>query len=83
MVGAEVLGRDEQDPIMLFPDGYALHIVSENVFTNAHLLSNKNLSPIHGSLARAHKECNECYYAPGKGSDCTLEVSGIFASCGG
>lgn len=72
-------------PVMRFPDGYALHVrVNEMPYikTNAHLLSNKDLAPIDGSLARAHKECNECYYAPGKGSDCTLEVAGTFACCG-
>jgi len=46
------------------------------------LISNKNLQPIGGSIARAHKECNECYYGPGKGSECIPEVSGTFLCCG-
>jgi len=87
MLGAEVLTRndDNDDPYMRFPTGYALHILADEypyLETNAHLLSNKNLAPIGGSLERAHKECNECYYAPGKGSDCTPEVSGTFSCCG-
>ena len=85
MIGAEVLTRDDTMPYMRYPDGYALHVIAdENPYINigAHLLSNKDLAPIGGSIARAHKECNECYYAPGKGSDCTPEVSGTFVCCG-
>jgi len=85
MIGAEVLTRDENMPYMSFPDGYALHVILEetpHITTNAHMLSNKNLASIGGSLSRAHKECNECFYAPGKGYDCTPEVSGTFACCG-
>jgi len=85
MLGAEVLTFDENMPYMSFPDGYALHIVVEetpHLMVNAHVLSNKDIAPIGGSLARAHKECNECFYAPGRGSDCKPEVSGTFACCG-
>jgi hypothetical protein len=86
MIGAEVLNRDENtDPYMRFPEGYALHVMADEqpyLGTNAHLLSNKNLAPINGSLELAHKECNECYYSPGKGSDCTPELSGTFRCCG-
>jgi len=86
MLGAEVLNRDnEDDPYMRLPEGYALHVTDEEtpyLRTNAHLLSNKNLAPIEGSQELAHKECNECYYAPTKGSDCTPEVSGTFLCCG-
>jgi len=85
MIGAESLTRNNTTmPLIRFPDGYALHVrVEENpsMKINAHLLSNKDLAPIDGSLPRAHKECNECYYAPGKGSDCTPEVSGTFKCC--
>jgi len=85
MVGAEVLGRDESNPYVKFPDGYGLHVFydeSPDININAHLLSNKNLAPIDGSMALAHKHCNECYYAPGKGSDCVPEVTGTFKCCG-
>jgi len=85
MLGAEVGNRDEDDPYMRFPEGTAIHILAdeyEYLHMNAHLLSNKNLAPIEGSIERAHKECNECFYAPGKGSNCTPEVSGTFLCCG-
>lgn len=88
MLGAEVLalsGEKKTDPYLQFPPGYALHVVAEEtpyLETNAHLLSNKNLAPIDGSLARAHKECNECYYSPTKGPDCTPDKSGTFRCCG-
>jgi len=94
MLGAEVLNRkfddndyasEDGDPYLRFPDGYAIHILADEkpfLGANSHLLSNKNLEPIDGSLERAHKECNECYYAPGKGSECTPEVSGTFLCCG-
>eukprot|EP00751_Fragilariopsis_kerguelensis_P027324 CAMPEP_0170865312 /NCGR_PEP_ID=MMETSP0734-20130129/21181_1 /TAXON_ID=186038 /ORGANISM="Fragilariopsis kerguelensis, Strain L26-C5" /LENGTH=153 /DNA_ID=CAMNT_0011241453 /DNA_START=347 /DNA_END=805 /DNA_ORIENTATION=+ len=74
-LGAEMLASREKDtPLVKYPKGYAQHIIVEenpHINVNAHLLSNKNLTPIKGSVSRAHKECNECYYAPGKGSDCT------------
>mmetsp|Transcript_19615 Transcript_19615/g.40361 ORF Transcript_19615/g.40361 Transcript_19615/m.40361 type:complete len:584 (+) Transcript_19615:17-1768(+) len=86
MMGAEALARDNvDDPYMRLPEGYALHVTDDenpHLRTNAHLISNKNLVPIEGSTERAHKECNECYYAPGKGADCTPEVSGTFLCCG-
>jgi len=85
MIGAEVLANDKDTPYVKYPDGYALHVIAEDtprIHVNAHMLSNKNLAPVQGSLSRAHKECNECYYAPGKGSDCTPEFSGKFACCG-
>lgn len=85
MLGAEVLTHGADSPYMSFPHGYALHIMTEDtphLQTNAHLLSNVDLAPVNGSLPLAHKHCNECYYAPGKGSDCTPEWSGTFRCCG-
>jgi len=86
MLGAEVLTRDASDPYLKFPDElYGLHIRykdTPNIHVNAHLLSNKNLAPIDGSMALAHKHCNECYYAQGKGGDCTPDVTGTFRCCG-
>lgn len=85
MFGAEVLSRNGTNPYMEFPIGYGLHVVYDeapNLRVNAHLLSNKNLRPIDGSVAVARKQCNECYYGLGKGSDCTPELSGTFKCCG-
>jgi len=86
MLGAEALmGSTPSNPSTKFPNGYGMHMIKEKtpaININAHLLSNKNLEPIDGSIALAHKQCNECYYGPNKGSDCTPEVSGSFKCCG-
>jgi hypothetical protein len=85
MLGAEVLTRNGSSPYMKFPNGYGLHVIYDEtpyIRINAHLLSNKDLEPIDGSISLAHKHCNECYYAPGKGSDCTPDSSGTFKCCG-
>jgi len=94
MLGAEVLSRDggardddDDDPYMRLPPGTALRIAADerpHLSVNAHLLSNRNLAPIDGSLSRARKECNECYYSPTRGPDgwCTPENSGTFLCCG-
>ena len=86
MLGAEVLsGSTPSNPQMKFPNGYGMHMIQEKtpaININAHLLSNKNLEPIEGSAALAHKQCNECYYGKHKGSQCTPEVSGTFKCCG-
>ena len=85
MLGAEVLTRNGSSPYMKFPNGYGLHVIYDDtpyIKINAHLLSNKDLEPIDGSISLAHKHCNECYYAPGKGSDCTPDSSGTFKCCG-
>lgn len=83
MTGAELLTYSEEMPYMKFADGYGFIVRKDRDFhVNAHLLSNVDLEPIDGSLALAKKECNECYYAKGKGSDCTPELSGTFLCCG-
>ena len=63
MLGAEVLTADP----LVYPKGYGYHVIAKekpNIIINAHLLSNKDLKPINGSLPLARKLCNECYYAP-------------------
>ena len=63
MLGAEVLTADP----LVYPKGYGYHVIAKekpNIVINAHLLSNKDLKPINGSLPLARKLCNECYYAP-------------------
>ena len=74
MLGAEVLTADP----LVYPKGYGYHVIAEekpNIVINAHLLSNKDLKPINGSLPLARKLCNECYYAPVR-SLCRYKVSG-------
>merc|ERR1719491_2019651 len=87
MLGAETLyGSKPSNPLIKFPNGYGMHsVISEQIPSiniNAHLLSNKNLEPTDGSIALAHKQCNECYYGANKGSDCTTATSGTFKCCG-
>ena len=63
MLGAGVLTADP----LVYPKGYGYHVIAKekpNIVINAHLLSNKDLKPINGSLPLARKLCNECYYAP-------------------
>ena len=74
MLGAEVLTADPH----VYPKGYGYHVIAKekpNIVINAHLLSNKDLKPINGSLPLARKLCNECYYAPVR-SLCRYKVSG-------
>jgi len=79
MIGAEALTVSPEKPGVKFPNGYGMHVIYDKekpmIHINAHLLSNKNLEPIEGSAALAHKQCNECYWGPNKGSDCTPEFS--------
>lgn len=85
MLGAEILTHNADAPFMRFPDGYAFHVdvgQTPEFGVNAHLLSNRDLAPIDGSLPLARKRCNECFYAPGKGADCTPALSGTFRCCG-
>lgn len=72
-VGAE----SRRTPVRM-PDGYGF--VADNADTwgaNIHLLRTEYLE---GDAARAAKECNECYYAPGKG--CFPAQNGTFNCCG-
>ena len=74
MLGAEVLTADPH----VYPKGYGYHVIAKEkpyIVINAHLLSNKDLKPINGSLPLARKLCNECYYAPVR-SLCRYKVSG-------
>jgi len=85
MVGSEVLSRNESIPYMSYPDGYGLYVNANDtpyLYVNAHVISNKDLAPINGSIPLAHKQCNECYWGPEKGSDCTPEKTGTFECCG-
>lgn len=78
MVGAESLNQ-----VLKFPEGFGFVVLNSSEFgINAHLLSNKNLENVEGSLAIARKQCNECYYAEGKGDLCTPATNGTFACCG-
>lgn len=83
--GSEDISAYYEDPVWSFPDGYGIEVPAENfpkLAVFGHFISNKNLAPLNGSVGRARKECNECYYAPGKGNMCTPDQNGSFACCG-
>jgi len=72
-----------ENPIMKLPKGYGIPLIhTKSLNIHAHIISNKDLAPVNGSMALAHKYCNECSYAPGKGSYCTPELSGSTWCCG-
>lgn len=74
-VGAE----SRNNPVNL-PTGHG-YLVEEGTLwgANIHLLRTEGLA---GDVHQATKECNECYYAPGKGDQCTARTNGTFACCG-
>uniref|UniRef100_A0A6T0BIG8 Uncharacterized protein n=1 Tax=Emiliania huxleyi TaxID=2903 RepID=A0A6T0BIG8_EMIHU len=71
-VGAE----SRHNPVNL-PAGYG-YVVDETVEWGANI----HLLRIDGLSEAAAKECNECYYAPGKGKECTAAQNGTFKCCG-
>mmetsp|Transcript_12921 Transcript_12921/g.23290 ORF Transcript_12921/g.23290 Transcript_12921/m.23290 type:complete len:447 (+) Transcript_12921:47-1387(+) len=75
-------GATPRAPYFEFEAGYGFIFDQQEFGVNAHVLSNVDLAPVHGSMALARKHCNECWYAPGKGSGCTPELSGAMACCG-
>jgi hypothetical protein len=75
-IGAESRNTNTQLPV-----GHGYHVEpSKNEWgANIHLLHTEGLS---GDPLQAAKECNECYYAPNKGPNCTPEQNGTFQCCG-
>lgn len=79
------IGAESRNSPQTFPAGYGYPVPDGDAWGgNIHLLHTQNLSTEYsgGSLERASKECNECYYAPGKGAECTLAKNGTFDCCG-
>ena len=79
------IGAESRNSPQKFPAGYGYPIPEGDAWGgNIHLLHTQNLSTQYtgGSLERAAKECNECYYAPGKGAECTPAQNGTFQCCG-
>jgi hypothetical protein len=84
MVCTIYLAESRNSP-QTFPSGFGYSIPANDSWGgNIHLLHTQNLSTQYtdGSLDRAAKECNECYYAPGKGAECTEAKNGTFQCCG-
>mmetsp|Transcript_4990 Transcript_4990/g.15680 ORF Transcript_4990/g.15680 Transcript_4990/m.15680 type:complete len:414 (-) Transcript_4990:732-1973(-) len=74
------LGAESRRTILQFPEGYGYRRAAPATDywgANIHLLRTEGLA---GEPPRAAKECNECYYHPGKG--CHPEDNGTFACCG-
>ena len=77
------IGAESRNTPVHFPEGQGYHIYNadENQWgANIHLLHTVDLEG--DTPASAAKHCNECYYAPGKGPDCTVAHNGTFACCG-
>ena len=66
---------------MTFPPGFGYVVPSRTRWgANISLLRTEGLAG--DNPHRAAKECNECYWAPGKGHECTPEKNGTFQCCG-
>ena len=87
------IGAESRNSPAIFPEGHGYLIESEEVNKfggNIHVLRTENLStdalgmvPVgKAGAAGAAKQCNECYYAVGKGKQCTLAQNGTFFCCG-
>jgi hypothetical protein len=77
------IGAESRNSPQKFPAGYGYPIPDGDAWGgNIHLLHTQHLAPQQGSLDEAAKECNECYYAPGKGKQCTPNKNGTFQCCG-
>ena len=79
------IGAESRNSPQRFPAGYGYPIAAGTAWGgNIHLLHTQNLSTVfsEGSLDLAAKQCNECYYAPGKGKECTPTRNGTFECCG-
>jgi len=73
------IGAESRRTSVKFPKGYGYRRSNPYEYwgANIHLLRTEHL---RGEPRRAVKECNECYYAPGKG--CAPRDNGTFACCG-
>lgn len=75
------IGAESRNSPVSFPPGYGYVVPAGTTWgANIHLLRTVGLAG--DNLHRAAKECNECYYSPGKGDICTPERNGTFECCG-
>ena len=66
------IGAESRNNPIRFPSGYGHVVTGERYWgANLHLLHTQGLA---GDPHKAAKECNECYYAPEKGDECTCIV---------
>jgi len=76
------IGAESRHGAVDLPDGHAYVVDNDhtNWGANIHLLRTEGLAG--DNEAKAAKECNECYYAPNKGTQCTPSQNGTFLCCG-
>lgn len=75
------IGAESRHTPANFPDGFGYIVEPNDEFGgNIHLLHTVDLEG--DSAAAAAKLCNECYYAPNKGPECTPAMNGTFQCCG-
>ena len=75
------IGAESRNNPVAFPPGHG-YVVPPNTYwgANIHLLRTEGLAG--DNPYKAAKECNECYWAPGKGPNCTPKRNGTFVCCG-
>uniref|UniRef100_A0A6T9LG12 Uncharacterized protein n=1 Tax=Haptolina ericina TaxID=156174 RepID=A0A6T9LG12_9EUKA len=76
------IGAESRNNPQVLPAGYGYLVDSPKVTwsANIHLLRTEGLKG--DNPQKAAKECNECYYAPTKGAECTPKHNGTFQCCG-
>lgn len=75
------IGAESRNSPVRFPPGFGYHVPNGTHWSaNIHLLRSEGLAG--ENPFKATKECNECYYSPGKGQGCTPEYNGTFNCCG-
>jgi len=75
------IGAESRNNGVTFP-AHMGYVVPDGTLwgANIHLLRTQGLKG--DNPYKAAKECNECYYGPNKGSQCTPSKNGTFACCG-
>ena len=75
------IGAESRNNPVNFPAGFGYLVESGVTWgANVHLLRTEGLAG--DNPHKAAKECNECYYSPGKGAQCTPAQNGTFKCCG-
>ena len=75
------IGAESRNSPVTFPPGFGYVVPARTRWgANIHLLRTEGLAG--DNPHRAAKECNECYWAPGKGHECTPAKNGTFQCCG-
>ena len=75
------IGAESRHSPVSFSPGFGYHVANGTYWgANIHLLRTEGLAG--DNPYRAAKECNECYYSPGKAEGCTPAYNGTFRCCG-